>query len=86
MPDLIDPTSDRPVYRQIADHLRQAIRNGQYGEGDALPSEAVMAETSKCAGVDAIWAGGVAIWLLDRRHMHLHLLGGYFRKCWPGNR
>jgi GntR family transcriptional regulator len=45
MPDLIDPTSDRPVYRQIADHLRQAIRDGQYGEGDALPSEAAMAET-----------------------------------------
>jgi GntR family transcriptional regulator len=45
MPDLIDPTSDRPVYRQIADRLRQAIRDGQYGEGDALPSEAAMAET-----------------------------------------
>jgi GntR family transcriptional regulator len=45
MPDLIDPTSDRPVYRQIADHLRQAIRDGGYGEGDALPSEAAMAET-----------------------------------------
>src|SRR5215218_1229147 len=45
MPDLIDPTNDRPVYRQIADHLRRAIRDGQYGEGDALPSEAAMAET-----------------------------------------
>src|SRR5215212_4194802 len=45
MPESIDPTSDRPVYRQIADQLRQAIREGRYGEGDALPSETALAET-----------------------------------------
>jgi GntR family transcriptional regulator len=36
----IDPASDRAVYRQIADHLRQAIAGGVLSEGDQLPSEA----------------------------------------------
>jgi GntR family transcriptional regulator len=44
MPRLIDPTSDRPVYRQIADHLRGGIREGRYPEGTALPSETQLAE------------------------------------------
>src|SRR4029450_6260930 len=44
MPRLIDPTSDRPIYRQIADHLRAAIREGQYPEGTPLPSETQLPE------------------------------------------
>jgi GntR family transcriptional regulator len=36
----LDPTSDRPVYKQIADHLREAIARGRLHEGDQLPSEA----------------------------------------------
>jgi GntR family transcriptional regulator len=36
----VDPTSDRPVYKQIADHLRTAIQRGRLREGDQLPSEA----------------------------------------------
>jgi GntR family transcriptional regulator len=36
----IDPASDRPVYKQIADHLRTAIARGRLREGDQLPSEA----------------------------------------------
>src|SRR6266536_6221985 len=36
----IDAASDRPVYKQIADHLRAAIARGRLGEGDRLPSEA----------------------------------------------
>ena len=36
----IDPASDRAVYRQIADHLRDAIGRGSLGQGDQLPSEA----------------------------------------------
>lgn len=36
----IDPASDRPVYKQIADHLRIAIERGRLREGDQLPSEA----------------------------------------------
>ena len=44
MPRLIDPTSDRPIYRQIADHLRAGIREGRYPEGTPLPSETQLAE------------------------------------------
>lgn len=40
----IDPTSDRAVFRQIADQLRAAIEDGQLGEGDQLPSEARLME------------------------------------------
>jgi len=36
----VDPTSDRPVYKQIADHLREAIARGRLQEGKQLPSEA----------------------------------------------
>jgi GntR family transcriptional regulator len=32
------------VFRQIADHLREAIASGRLGEGDQLPSEAQMME------------------------------------------
>ena len=38
----VDPTSDRPVYKQIADHMRTAIARGRLREGDQLPSEARM--------------------------------------------
>lgn len=41
----IDLTSDRPVYRQIADQLRAGIRAGEYPPGTALPSEAKLAES-----------------------------------------
>jgi len=35
----LDPTSDRAVFRQIADQLRDAIDKGRFSEGDKLPSE-----------------------------------------------
>jgi GntR family transcriptional regulator len=35
----LDPTSDRPVFRQISDHLRDAITSGRLSEGAQLPSE-----------------------------------------------
>jgi GntR family transcriptional regulator len=35
----VDPLSDRPVYKQIADELRQRIEAGQIAPGDRLPSE-----------------------------------------------
>jgi GntR family transcriptional regulator len=38
--ETIDPSSDRAVYKQIADHLRAAIGRGALREGDQLPSEA----------------------------------------------
>ena len=40
----VDPASDRPVYKQIADHLRAAVARGQLREGDQLPSEARLME------------------------------------------
>jgi GntR family transcriptional regulator len=44
----IDPQSDRAVYRQIADRLREGIQRGELAEGDKLPSEA---QVSKHYGV-----------------------------------
>jgi GntR family transcriptional regulator len=38
--EAVDPSSDRAVYRQIADHLRAAIARERLGPGDQLPSEA----------------------------------------------
>lgn len=35
----LDPTSDRPAYRQIADHLREAVASGELAPGESLPSE-----------------------------------------------
>lgn len=41
---VIDPTGDRAVYRQIADHLRDAIAHHRLDEGEQLPSEAQLME------------------------------------------
>jgi GntR family transcriptional regulator len=38
----VDPASDRAVFRQIADQLRTAIRDGRLSEGAQLPSEAAL--------------------------------------------
>ena len=38
--ETIDPSSDRAVYKQIADHLRTAIGRERLQAGDQLPSEA----------------------------------------------
>ena len=35
----IDPTSDRPVFKQIADRLRAAILSGELAPGARMPSE-----------------------------------------------
>jgi len=40
----IDPTSDRAVFRQIADHLRDAISHGRLPDGQQLPSETQLME------------------------------------------
>jgi len=40
----LDRRSDRPPYRQIADHLRADIAEGRLGPGDKLPSERELAE------------------------------------------
>ncbi|MFF5127284.1 GntR family transcriptional regulator [Streptomyces syringium] len=40
----LDPTSDRAVFRQIADQLREAIDKGRLREGAKLPSESELVE------------------------------------------
>lgn len=40
----IDSASDRAVFRQIADHLRQAVSKGNLQPGDQLPSEVQLME------------------------------------------
>lgn len=35
----IDPASDRALYRQLADHLRDSVVSGQWPQGTNLPSE-----------------------------------------------
>lgn len=45
----VDPTSDRSVYRQLADRLRAAIESGEIGPGEQLPSERTIMEESGTA-------------------------------------
>src|SRR6185312_5649215 len=45
----VDPASDRAVFRQIADQLRSAVRNGRLNEGDRLPSEAQLMDHYRVA-------------------------------------
>lgn len=40
----IDRFGDRPLHRQLADHVRQAIKMGQLRPGEALPSETEIGE------------------------------------------
>ncbi|MFD9703981.1 GntR family transcriptional regulator [Lentzea sp. NPDC059081] len=54
----IDQSSDRAVYRQIADILRQAINDGTYGPGARLPSENELAKTYGVTRVTARRAFG----------------------------
>jgi DNA-binding transcriptional regulator YhcF (GntR family) len=35
--EVVDPASDRPVFQQISDHLRELVASGQVGPGE-LPS------------------------------------------------
>jgi GntR family transcriptional regulator len=42
--ETIDPTSDRAVYRQIADHIRTSVVRGRLHEGDQVPSETQLME------------------------------------------
>ncbi|MEV6212675.1 GntR family transcriptional regulator [Kitasatospora sp. NPDC051914] len=46
----IDPNSDRPVFKQIADHFRDLIDRGELAPGAALPSEAQLSRTFGVAG------------------------------------
>jgi GntR family transcriptional regulator len=45
----LDPTSDRAVFRQIADHLREAIEQGRLRENEQIPSETMLVEHYRVA-------------------------------------
>ena len=40
----VDPTSDRPVYKQLADALRDDIESGRLAPGERVPSESMLIE------------------------------------------
>nr|MDT0660006.1 winged helix-turn-helix domain-containing protein [Micromonospora sp. DSM 115978] len=42
---MIDPRSDRALYRQLADLLRKQIGSGELAPGAQLPSETTLAQT-----------------------------------------
>ena len=45
----IDPTSDRPVFKQIADRLRESIERGELEAGAQVPSEQVLMDRYRVA-------------------------------------
>ena len=49
MQTTIDPTSDRPAYKQIADAIRAAVGSGEYAPGQRVPSEAELVRTFSVA-------------------------------------
>jgi GntR family transcriptional regulator len=66
----VDRSSDRPVYRQIADQLRTAITRGEFPPGAKLPSERVLMDryqTSRVTVRQAIAVLG-AEGLIDVEH------------------
>jgi len=55
----LDPADDRPVYRRIADALREAIESGELAPGDKLPSETELTARYGVAGGTVRQALGV---------------------------
>lgn len=55
----VDPTSDRPVFRQIADWLREQIVNGTLPKGAKLPSESELVQRFATTRTTARQALGV---------------------------
>ena len=55
----VDPTSDRPVFRQIADWLRQQIVDGALPKGAKLPSESELVQRFSTTRTTARQALGV---------------------------
>jgi DNA-binding transcriptional MocR family regulator len=52
----LDPSDGRPLYRQVADVLRDAIAAGELQPGQLLPTEANLADVFD-VGVDAVRKG-----------------------------
>lgn len=56
---MIDPTSDRPVYQQVADELRRRILGGEVESGAKLPSESELIGEFEISRTTARLAYGV---------------------------
>lgn len=41
---VLDPMSDRPLFQQLADHLRDQLDSGRYQPGDQLPTQAALCD------------------------------------------
>jgi GntR family transcriptional regulator len=53
MTQRVDPASDRAVYRQVADRLREGIASGEHAPGAALPSESKLVAEYRVSRVTA---------------------------------
>src|SRR5579875_1423615 len=80
----VDPTSDRSVYKQIADHLRAAISRGRLHEGDQLPSEAQLMSYYGVARMTA--RSALRVWLDEGLVVAEHGRGVYVRARPPVKR
>ncbi len=80
----VDPTSDRPVFRQIADLLREDIQSGQLPEGARLPSERELMDTYGAARGTVRQA--VALLKAEGLILTQHGRGGFVRNRPPMRR
>jgi GntR family transcriptional regulator len=80
----IDPASDRPDYRQIADNLRRAIDAAELPPGAQLPSEATLVDEYKVSRVTARRA--LAVLVTDGLVAPEHGRGWFVRRKPPVRR
>jgi GntR family transcriptional regulator len=80
----VDPASDRPVYRQIADHLRRSIEVGELPPGSQLPSEASLVNEYQVSRVTARRA--LAVLVSDGLVVPEHGRGWFVRRQPPVRR
>ena len=84
MTERIDPASDRAVYRQIADHLRQGILSGEYEPGQQLPSESQLMTRYDVSRVTARRA--LSVLVTDGLVLAEHGRGWFVRRTPPVRR
>jgi GntR family transcriptional regulator len=77
----VDPRSDRPVYQQIADVLRERIVGGQYPPGSKLPSETELIEEYDVSRLTVRRA--LAVLMVEGRTESKRGVGVYVREAQP---
>ncbi|MCH8077238.1 MAG: GntR family transcriptional regulator, partial [SAR324 cluster bacterium] len=55
----MNPTEALPQYRQVADTLRRRIRNGEYRQGQPLPTQAELERIFQVSGITIRKALGI---------------------------